>query len=61
MDNDNQQVIFCEDGEYRVSCNICDKLCIERFYKNHLKSQTHIKNVRKIEPLNKSFQVISLI
>ena len=22
-------------------------ICIERFYKNHLKSQTHINNVRK--------------
>ena len=27
-----------EDDEYRVYCNICDKICIERFYKNHLKS-----------------------
>ena len=30
--------------EYRVYCNICDKLCVERFYKNHLKSQTHTNN-----------------
>ena len=22
-------------------CNFCDKLCLERFYKNHLKLQTH--------------------
>ena len=36
------EAIYCpEDNEYRVYCNICDKLCIERYYKNHLKSQTH--------------------
>ena len=29
-ENDNSEVIYCpEDGEYRVSCNICDKLWIE--------------------------------
>ena len=26
MDNENQQVIYCEDDvEYRVYCEICDK------------------------------------
>ena len=32
MDSDNnyQEASYCEDdGEYRVYCNICDKLCIE--------------------------------
>ena len=44
----DKEVIFCEvDGEYRIYCDVCDKLCIERFYKNHLKSQTHIKNINK--------------
>ena len=62
MDCENQLVIYCEDdGEYRVYCDICDSLCIQRFYKNHLKSKTHLNNIRKIEELNKSFQVISLI
>ena len=62
MSSDNYEVIYCtEDDEYRVFCIICDKLCIERFYKNHLKSQTHINIIRKIEELNNSFQVISLI
>ena len=61
MNSENQQVIFCEDGEYRIQCNICDKLRIERFYRNHLRSQTHINNFCKIEQLDKSFQVISLI
>ena len=49
MDNDNYEVIYCEDGECRVYCNFCDKLCIERYYKNHLKSQTHTNNIRKKE------------
>ena len=62
MDGKNQLVIYCEDdGEYRIFCDICDSLCIQRFYKNHLKSKTHINIIRKIEELNKSFQVISLI
>ena len=61
MDCENQLVIYCEDDEeYRVYCNICDSLCIERFYKNHLKSQTHINNIRKIDELNKAFQAIPL-
>ena len=62
MDSENYEVIYCpEDNEYRVYCEVCDNLCIERFYKNHLKSKTHINNIRKIEELNKAFQVISLI
>ena len=61
MDNENQLVNYCEDdGEYRVYSNICDSLCIERFYKNHLKSQTHINNIRKIEEIHKAFEAISL-
>ena len=59
MTGDNQQVIYCENGEYRVYCNNCDNLCIERYYKNHLRSQTHINNICKREQLNKSFQTIS--
>ena len=59
MNSDNQQVIYCEDGECRIYCSVCDKLCIERYYENRLKSQTHTNNVRKREQLNKSFQVIS--
>ena len=61
MDCDNQQVMYCEDGEYRVYCNICDELCKERFYENPLNSRTHKNYIRKREQLNKSFQIISLI
>ena len=58
MNSDNQQVIYCEDGEKRVYCSICDNLCSERFFKNHLKSQTPINNIRKRQQLNKAFQII---
>ena len=51
MNSENQLGIYSEDGEYRVYCNICDNLCIQRFQKNHLKSKTHTKNIRKIEEL----------
>ena len=47
MYSDNQQVNYCEDGEYRVYCEVCDNLCMERFYKNHLKSGTHLKKIRE--------------
>ena len=59
MNCDNQQVIYCVDEEYRVYGSICDKLCLERFYKNHLKSRTHTNNFRTRKQLKKSFQVIS--
>ena len=59
MKSDNEQIVCCEDREYRVYCSICDNLCIERFYTNHLKSKTHTNNLRKREQLNKSFQVTS--
>ena len=59
MDCGTQLVIFCaDDDEYRAYCYVCDKLCIQPFYKNHLKSKTHINNFRKTEQLDKSFQVI---
>ena len=50
MDLENQEDFHCEDGrEYRVYCEICNNLCMERFYKNHLKSHTHTNNKRKTE------------
>ena len=48
MDSDNYEIIDCpEDDEYRVYCDVCDNLCIQRFYKNHLKSRTLINNIRQ--------------
>ena len=48
MDSDIYKVIYCpEDDDNKVYCEICESLCIERFYKNHLKSQTHINNIHK--------------
>ena len=32
MDCENQLVIYCEDGAYRVYCDVCDNLCIKRYY-----------------------------
>ena len=53
MDCENQLVIYCEDdGEYIVYCDVCDNLCIERFYKNHCKSQTHLNNINKKKPIS---------
>ena len=53
MDIENQEVIYCEgDGKYRVYCDFCDNVCQERFYKNHLKSQTHTNNIYKRQRLN---------
>ena len=43
MDIENN---YEDDGEYRI-CDICDNLCIERFYKNHLRSRIHINNINK--------------
>ena len=59
MKTDNQQVIYCKDGEYRVYCDICENLCIERYYKNHLKSRTHINIIRKRQQVKKPFQINS--
>ena len=56
--SDNFEVIYCEDDdEYRVYCEICDKLCIERFYKNQLKSGAHLKNYYRRQRLNNSFHL----
>ena len=54
MDSENQEVIYCpEDDEFRIHCDGCNKICIERFYKNHLKSQIKINNIPKRQQSNK--------
>ena len=53
-ENNTQEALYCEDdGEYRVYCNFCDKICIEPFYKSHLKSSIHSTNIGKRQQLNK--------
>ena len=45
--------IFCpEDETFRIYYKICDKLCIDRYYPNHSKSQTHSNNLRKTKLSN---------
>ena len=47
-ENDSYEVIFCpEDDEYRIYCDICDKLRRGRYFKNHLISGTHTNNSYK--------------
>ena len=53
MDCDNYKVVYCaDDDEYRVYCDKCDKLCIQRFYKHQLKSGTHTNIIYKRQRLN---------
>ena len=48
MNIENQDLLYCpEDVENRNSCDKYYTLCIERFYKKHLKSQTHTNNICK--------------
>ena len=47
-ESDDYGATYCaDDDEYRVYCDVCDKLCIERVYNNYLKSGTHIINIHK--------------
>ena len=53
MDSDNYEVLYCpEDDEYRVYCAMCDKLCIERYYKNHKLTQIIFIERFQIIPFN---------
>ena len=53
MYGENEEAISCEDdGEYRIYCSECDNLCFQRYYKNHLKSGTHLKVFYKRQRLN---------
>ena len=51
MDSDKKRKIYCDDGEYTIFCHVGDKLAVDRYYNNHLKSQTHIKTFRKRKQL----------
>ena len=46
-------IIYCDDdGGQRVYRNICDNLCVQRFYKKHLKPGTHFNIIPKRQQLN---------
>ena len=48
MDSENKEGMYFDDGgEYRIYSPVCDKLAIDGFYNNRLKSQTHMKNFRR--------------
>ena len=52
-DSDDKEKIYCDDdGEYRIYSHLCDKLAIDRFHNNHLKSHSLIKNFRKRQQIN---------
>ena len=47
-ESNDYEVIYCADeDEHRVNCESCDKLCIKRYYENHLKSVTLTNNSHK--------------
>ena len=55
-ESDTYEDIYCaDDDENRVYCEICDKICIERYYKNHLNSGTSTNNFYKRQRLNNYF------
>ena len=59
-DDKNEEVIYCDDdGEYGVPCNICDMLCMKRFYKNYLKSSTHSTILRKKTTIKQLLMLIN--
>ena len=47
VDSENREIIYYADDEYRIYCDICDKRCLERYYKNHPKYGTHINIIHK--------------
>ena len=52
MESGDEEVTYCaDDDEYKIYCDIFDKLCFQRFYIKCLKSGTHITNTRKRQQL----------
>ena len=44
MENVQQKLYSAGDNEYRIHCDILDKIAKDRYCNNHLKSQTHNNN-----------------
>ena len=60
--DDKRKNKYCaDDDEYRINCDICDDLVIDTYYKNHLKSRTHINNIHRTKQVNIVNNWISLL
>ena len=54
-ESDIYEAIYCaDDDESRVNCEFCGELFIAIYYKNHLKSGTHINNFHQRQQLIKT-------
>ena len=50
MDGDNQNKIYrVDDDGHRIYRDICGIFAINGYYNSHLKSSTHIDEIRKIQ------------
>ena len=54
MDSDIKEKHCDDDGEYRKYCYVFDTIAIDRFYNNHLKSQTRKNIFRKRHQIKKT-------
>ena len=52
FDNNEEKNYCADDDTWRIYCDICDKLCVDRYYNNHLTSGTHINNINKRQRLS---------
>ena len=60
MDSVGKEKLYCDDDdEYRIYCHVSDKLAVDRYYNNYLKSQTHISISRERQQLNISNKATS--
>ena len=59
MLGDNQQIIYCVDDEYRIFCVICDKVAMDSYCNNLLKTLTQCNIFYKKQRLNNTNTNIS--
>ena len=60
IDNDYKRIYCEENNEYYIYCDICENFCIERYYKNHLKSGIHINNFFKRKTIKLNDNLINI-